>query len=267
MTLAAAWIDAFTDRPYGGNPAGVVRLERAVADRAMQDLAAEFGLSETAFLLSEGDAWRLRWFTPVREVNLCGHATVASAWFLTEAGLVVPGAPIGFSTRSGRLGARRTGDWIELDFPARPPRPVESPPGLADALGAWPIGCHAAGEDLLVELASEVEVRRLAPDLAAIAGLPVRGVIVTAQAAPPADFASRFFAPQYGVPEDPVTGSAHCALAPFWAARLGRDELLGVQHSPRGGEVRVRVDGARVHLAGRAVTIWRGELAVDLGGA
>ena len=267
MTLAASWIDAFTDRPYGGNPAAVVRLEHAVADRAMQDLAAEFALSETAFLLADGDAWHLRWFTPAREVNLCGHATLASAWFLTESGLAPAGRPIRFVTRSGPLGAQRTGDRIELDFPARPPQPIEPPPGLADALGAWPIGCHAAGEDLLVELASEAEVRRLAPDMDAIARLAARGVIVTAQAAPPADFASRFFAPRYGVPEDPVTGSAHCSLAPFWAARRGRNALVGVQHSRRGGEVRVRLEGERVWLGGRAVTIWRGELAVDLGAA
>lgn len=264
MGLDAAWIDAFTDRPYGGNPAAVVRLVTPVTDRAMQALAAEFGLSETAYLLPEGDAWRLRWFTPAAEVRLCGHATVASTWFLTETGLVPREAPIEFATRSGRLGARRTGDWVELDFPSRPTSPAEPPPGLADALGAWPLGCHAAGEDLLVELASEAEVQRLAPDLSALSTIPVRAVVVTAQSAGPADFASRVFAPRVGVPEDPVTGSAHCSLAPFWAARLGRTELTGIQRSARGGEVAVRLAGDRVHLAGRAVTIWRGNLAIDL---
>lgn len=264
MGLAAAWIDAFTDRPYGGNPAAVVRLDRPAADPAMQALAREFGLSETAFLLPEGDGWRLRWFTPATEVRLCGHATIASAWFLTEAGLAARDAPIAFASRSGRLGARRDGDWIELDFPMRPVTPTEPPAGLADAIGAWPLGCYAVDEDLLVELASEAEVDRLTPDFAAIAALPARGVMVTAQSAGPADFASRFFVPRVGIPEDPVTGSAHCALAPFWAARLGRAELTGVQRSARGGVVRVRLEGDRVHLAGRAVTIWRGELAVEL---
>ncbi|HSE26676.1 MAG TPA: PhzF family phenazine biosynthesis protein [Gemmatimonadales bacterium] len=264
MGLAAAWIDAFTDRPYGGNPAAVVRLDRPAADPAMQALAREFGLSETAFLLPEGDGWRLRWFTPATEVRLCGHATIASAWFLTEAGLAARDVPIAFASRSGRLGARRDGDWIELDFPMRPVTPTEPPAGLADAIGAWPLGCYAVDEDLLVELASEAEVDRLTPDFAAIAALPARGVMVTAQSAGPADFASRFFVPRVGIPEDPVTGSAHCALAPFWAARLGRAELTGVQRSARGGVVRVRLEGDRVHLAGRAVTIWRGELAVEL---
>lgn len=265
MGLAAAWIDAFTDRPYGGNPAAVVRLDRPVPDRAMRDLAREFGLSETAFLLPEGDGWRLRWFTPAVEVNLCGHATVASAWFLTEAGLVDREEPITFLSRSGRLGARRSDDWIELDFPVRPAAPTDPPAGLADAIGAWPLGCYAVDEDLLVELASEADLARLSPDFAAVAALPARGVIVTAQSGGPADFASRFFVPRVGIPEDPVTGSAHCALAPFWAARLGRTELTGVQRSERGGTVRVRLEGDRVHLAGRAVTIWRGELAVALG--
>lgn len=267
MGLAAAWIDAFTDRPYGGNPAAVVRLEHPVPDRAMQDLAREFGLSETAFLLPEGDGWRLRWFTPAVEVRLCGHATIASAWFLTEAGLVGREEPIAFASRSGRLGARRVGDWIELDFPARPVTPTDPPAGLADAIGAWPLGCYAVDEDLLVEVASEADLDRLTPDFAAIAALPARGVLVTAQAGGPADFASRFFVPRVGIPEDPVTGSAHCALAPFWSARLGRTELTGVQRSARGGTVRVRLEGDRVHLAGRAVTIWRGELAFDPGAA
>lgn len=267
MSLAAAWVDAFTDRPFAGNPAAVVRLERPVPDRAMQALATEFGLSETAFLLPEGEGWRLRWFTPVTEVNLCGHATVASTWFLTESGEAAPGAPITFATRSGRLGARRVGDWIELDFPSRPATPADAPAGLADAIGAWPLGCYALDEDLLVELASEAELVRLTPDFAAVAALPARGVIVTARSAGPADFASRFFVPRVGIPEDPVTGSAHCALAPFWAARLGRTELTAVQRSARGGELRLRVEGDRVHLAGRAVTIWTGRLALDLGAA
>jgi predicted PhzF superfamily epimerase YddE/YHI9 len=267
MGLSAALIDAFTDRPYAGNPAAVVRLERPVPDRALQDLAREFGLSETAYLLPEGEEWRLRWFTPAVEVRLCGHATIASAWFLTESGLVDREAAITFLSRSGRLGARRAGDWIELDFPARPVAPTEPPPGLAEAIGAWPLGCYAVDEDLLIEVASEAELDRLTPDFAAIAALPARGVIVTAQAGGLADFASRFFVPKVGIPEDPVTGSAHCALAPFWAARLGRAELTGVQRSARGGTVRVRLEGDRVHLAGRATTIWRGELAVHLGAA
>ncbi|HJS47739.1 MAG TPA: PhzF family phenazine biosynthesis protein [Gemmatimonadales bacterium] len=264
MGPSAAWVDAFADRPFSGNPAAVVRLEQPASDRAMQDLAREFGLSETAYLLPEGDDWRLRWFTPSVEVDLCGHATLASAWVLTEMGLAPADAPITFHTRSGPLGARRRGEWVELDFPACPTTPTDAPPNLAEALGAWPLACHVAGEDLMVELASEAELERLAPDFAALATIPVRGVIVTARSAGPADFASRFFGPRVGIPEDPVTGSAHCALAPFWAARLGRTGLTGVQRSARGGTVRVRVEGDRVRLAGRVVTIWQGELAAAL---
>jgi PhzF family phenazine biosynthesis protein len=231
----------------------------------MQAVAAEVNLAETAFLRprSRGE-YDLRWFTPRVEVDLCGHATLASAHRLWEEGLVDEGA-IRFHTRSGVLTASRARAQIELDFPSAPPRESPPPPGLAEALGApfvW-TGANALG-DLLVEMPNDVAVRNLEPDFVALGKLPARGVIATAAAERRADvghdFVSRFFAPRVGIDEDPVTGSAHCALAPFWAGRLGRDELVGWQASARGGIVRTRLRGDRVILGGRAVTVWKGEL-------
>lgn len=253
-------VDAFTDRPFAGNPAAVCVLPGPADERWMQRVAMEMNVAETAFLHREADAWRLRWFTPAVEVDLCGHATLASAHVLWEDGHAVRGTPLRFLTRSGALGAASRDGWIELDFPAEPALPVAAPPHLLDALGTT--GAVAKNRmDYLVEVADEAVVRRLAPDLGRLRLIPARGVVVTARAGAPYDFVSRFFGPAVGVDEDPVTGSAHCALGPWWAGRLGRDSLTGYQASPRGGVVRVEVRGARVGLLGQAVTVLRGELA------
>jgi predicted PhzF superfamily epimerase YddE/YHI9 len=252
-------VDAFTDRPFAGNPAAVCVLPGPADEHWMQRVAMEMNLAETAFLHREGDAWRLRWFTPAVEVDLCGHATLASAHVLWEDGHAVRGAPLRFLTRSGALGAASRDGWIELDFPAEPALPVAAPPHLLDALGTS--GVVAKNRmDYLVEVADEAAVRRLAPDLGRLKPIPCRGVVVTARAAAPYDFVSRFFAPAAGVDEDPVTGSAHCALAPWWSERLGRNTLVGYQASPRGGVVRVELRDDRVSLLGQAVTVLRGEL-------
>ncbi|WP_067829275.1 PhzF family phenazine biosynthesis protein [Actinomadura kijaniata] len=263
-------VDAFTDRPFGGNPAGVCLLEAPADPAWMQRVAAEMRHSETAFVrpLADADAdFELRWFTPVVEVALCGHATLATAHALYATGTVPPDRPVRFRTlRSGVLTVARTADGgLEMDFPARPPEPAPAPDGLAEALGV-PIGWTGrnAEQDVIVEVADERTVRELTPDIAALARIDARGVVPTAAAAPGQghDFVSRFFAARIleGDGEDPVTGSAHCALAPFWAARLGRDELTGYQASARGGLVGTRLRGDRVLLSGRAVTVLDGTL-------
>ncbi len=291
------WIvDAFTSSPFTGNPAGVCVLEGPAEPDWMQAVARELGLSETAFLWPEEvpptvrdsgeDApltvpaddgagglivHRLRWFTPVVEVELCGHATLASAHILWTEGFLALDAPAAFETLSGRLGASRDGEWIELDFPAFSTDAADAPPGLAEALGAELVSVRRCGDDYLVELADERTVRTLAPDMRLLRELPLRAVIVTAaaEAAPErpshpadaeADFVSRFFGPGYGVDEDPVTGYAHCILGPYWGARLGRENLLGYQASRRGGHVRVGMRDGRIALGGQAVTVVRGEL-------
>jgi PhzF family phenazine biosynthesis protein len=260
-------IDAFAERPFEGNPAAVVPLEREPPADWMQRLARELNLSETAFLWPAGGAFGLRWFTPGAEVRLCGHATLASAHALWESGRIAPAEAARFDTLSGVLTCvRRSDGAIEMEFPARPSPPVEPPPGLLGALGidrARYVGRNV--DDWLVEVASAEAVRRLVPDFRALRQVEARGVVVTAPADaagdPPCDFVSRFFAPGVGVDEDPVTGSAHCALGPHWSARLGRGELVGRQLSARGGRVGVRVAGERVFLSGCAVTILRGTLA------
>jgi PhzF family phenazine biosynthesis protein len=255
-------VDAFADRPFAGNPAAVCILEEAAEEDWMRAVARELNLSETAFLHPEADGHRLRWLTPTVEVALCGHATLASAHVLWESGRLAAGAQARFHTRSGLLTAmQRPQQWIELDFPQKPITPCDAPPGLAAALGAEPMSIGRNQFDYLVELQSEAVVRSLAPDHHALAALPVRGVIVTAAAEPgPYDFVSRFFAPGSGVAEDPVTGSAHCALGPFWGARLGKAELVGYQASARGGVVRVGLAGERALLRGQAFTTSRGEI-------
>jgi len=264
MSQTIVQVDAFTDRPFAGNPAAVCVLPAPRDERWMRDVAREMNLSETAFLVRRDDgAYDLRWFTPAAEVDLCGHATLASAHVLWEDGHLTPHETARFHTRSGLLTATRTGDWIELDFPATPPKPTQPPADLARALGTEPLWVGSSRFDLLVLLRDERAVRELRPDIAALRELDARGVIVTAPAAGPEagyDFVSRFFAPAVGVDEDPVTGSAHCALGPFWAERLGKDELVGYQASARGGIVRVRMQGDRVLLGGQAVTVMRGEL-------
>lgn len=261
-------VDAFTDRPFAGNPAGVCLLEDAADPGWMQSVAAEMRHSETAFVRpvdESGAGFELRWFTPVMEVALCGHATMGSAHALYETGTVAPDRPIRFRTlRSGVLTVTREEDGsLVMDFPAAPAAPAGVPEGLAEALGLPVLGAgRNAQNDLLVEVADETAVREAAPDVRALAAIDARGVIVTAAADPGRehDFVSRFFAPRVlpGDAEDPVTGSAHCALAPFWAGRLGRDTLTGYQASARGGYVRVALRGDRVTLAGRAVTVLDG---------
>lgn len=260
MSIDIVQVDAFTAVPFAGNPAGVCLLDAPAPVTWMQAVAAEMNLSETAFVSPGGDGYDLRWFTPAVEVDLCGHATLATAHVLRERGAPST-AVVRFHTRSGLLTARFDGAWIELDFPAKPAVPVPVPDGLAEALGAAPVRVERSHFDLLVELASEGVVRGLEPDIAAVSRVDARGVIVTAAASEPGvDFVSRFFAPRVGVPEDPVTGSAHCCLAPFWARRFGRDALTGYQASRRGGTVRVRAAGDRVILAGEAVTVLQGRL-------
>jgi len=227
----------------------------------MQNVAREMNLSETAFLVPEGDGYRLRWFTPTVEVALCGHATVASAHVLWEDGHLPAGKQARFQTRSGLLLADRRGDWIELDFPATVAEPSEPPPNLLEALGTQAKFVGKNKFDYLVEVDSEETVRALQPDFTLLRKLPVRGVIVTARSAGPEfDFVSRFFAPGSGIDEDPATGSAHCALGPYWGRQLTKTELNAYQASARGAVVRVRWNGDRVILGGQAVTVLRGEL-------
>ncbi len=262
MALPLYLVDAFTARPFAGNPAGVCLLSSPLPDDVMQNVAMEMHQAETAFLLPEGDAWRLRWFTPEVEVDLCGHATLASAHVLFESGRVAPGATARFQTKSGLLTAEHEGASIVLDFPATP---AEDFAPLGDALRALSISPVYSGKtrfDLFYEVATEAEVRALKPDYGLLDQVPYRGVIVTARAdaGSPFDFVSRFFAPECGVPEDPVTGSAHCALGPYWQGKLGKADLVGYQASPRGGTVLVSCHGERVRLAGTAVTVVKGEL-------
>lgn len=261
MKLEIVQVDAFTDRPFHGNPAAVCVLPEARDAGWMQAVAREMNLSETAFLVREEDGFRLRWFTPAVEVELCGHATLASAHVLWEDGHLAATDTARFHTLSGPLTAVRDGDWITLDFPAKPEEETGAPAGLADALGAEPRYVGRSQFDLLVELDAEADVRALEPDLGRLRDVPARGIIVTARGdSPDYDFVSRFFGPRVGVDEDPVTGSAHCVLGPFWGARLGADELIGYQASARGGFVRVALRGDRVHLSGQAVTVLRGRL-------
>ena len=308
-------VDAFTNEPFRGNPAGVVLLEKPRSDDWMQSFAAEMKHAETAFLVPEEGGFHLRWFTPVSEVDLCGHATLASAHALWETGTLEAGHEARFRTRSGLLTARQVRAGIEMDFPAQPPRPVEDcdsegGTGLVGEVVNKALSgavCEAIfrglgvrgryvgwnGSDYLVELDSEEEVRGLKPDYATLGSIGTRGVIATAAAngdegsagertsdakgerasaskgerasdssGPAYDFISRFFAPAFGIDEDPVTGSAHCALGPYWGAKLGKDEIVGYQASPRGGTIAIKLRGDRVALVGRAVTILRGTIAV-----
>lgn len=266
MSLDLYQVDAFTDRPFGGNPAAVCLLSEPREAEWMQLVAREMALSETAFLHpvpeeAEG-GWRLRWFTPAIEVELCGHATLASAHVLWESGRLAPEETARFHTLSGLLTAERRDGVIELDFPGRAADEVEPPEGLAAALGVTPRFVGRSRYDYLLEVASEDEVRASVPDHTRLRTLPVRGVIITAAGSPSGlyDFVSRFFAPGSGVDEDPVTGSAHCTLGVYWAARLGKTSFLAWQASARGGAVRVRIEGDRVKLGGQAVTVLRGQL-------
>jgi len=265
MGLRIFQVDAFTDRAFAGNPAAVCILEEPRDDAWMQNLAQEMNLSETAFLRKQEDGFGLRWFTPTVEVALCGHATLASAHILWETGILASKEQARFHTLSGLLTAERKGDWIELNFPATPEQPATAPPRLIEALGVTPKYIGKSKFDYLVEVDKEETVRNLGPDFGVLRAMQVRGVMVTSQATSPGyDFVSRFFAPGSGIDEDPVTGSAHCCLGPFWSRRLGKIELIAYQASKRGGTVRVRVIGDRVHLSGQAVTVFCGESADHL---
>lgn len=255
-------VDAFADRPFAGNPAAVCVLDAPADAEWMQNVAMEMSLSETAFVHPQGDGWSLRWFTPAVEVDLCGHATLASAHVLWQDGHLSDDEEARFHTRSGLLTARREGGWIEMDFPAQPvTEPVDAAP-LRDALGVEVRFAGRSTADWLVEVPTEADVRRLSPDLRALARLSARGIIATARAEMDGyDFVSRFFAPRVGVDEDPVTGSAHVVLAPYWGEKLGKDRMVGYQASKRGGTVRVHLRGDRVGIGGQAVTVLRGTLA------
>jgi len=262
MSVMLWQVDAFTDRPFAGNPAAVCVLESEAEPDWMQAVAAEMNLAETAFLTPRGQGFGLRWFTPKVEVDLCGHATLASAHVLWESHVHDPRQDAVFSTKSGKLTVRRLEEgWMEMDFPALPAEPAAPPVGLLEALGVEAAFVGRSRFDYLVEVADGRAVRRLDPDFARLAKVDCRGVVVTAASdAPGADFISRFFAPAVGVAEDPVTGSSHCTLTPYWAAKLGRDRLRALQVSPRGGQLRVALAGDRVKIAGQAVTVLRGEL-------
>lgn len=248
-------VDAFADRPFAGNAAAVCLLQEPVEDRWLQAVAREMNVPATAFVRPGSGLLPLRWFSPTVELELCGHGTLATAHVLWETGLLPAGVPARFTTRGGPLAAERREGWIELDFPAEPAMEAEPPPVLAEALGTKLRYVGRNRFDYLVEVDDESTVRGLSPDLARLTAVDTRGVIVTSAADGTWDFVSRFFAPRAGIPEDAVTGSAHCCLGPFWSARLGRSELLAYQASSRGGVVRIRPRGARVWLGGRAVTV------------
>jgi len=264
MRQAIIQVDAFTDRPFSGNPAAVCILEAARDDTWMQNVAREMNLSETAFLLKRPDGYDLRWFTPETEVDLCGHATLASAQVLWEDKLLRSDEEVRFHTRSGVLTCRLKDGWIEMDFPAEPEKHEVPPKELITALDVTPLYTGKNRFDYLVEIESENVLRRLTPDFTLLKTVPMRGVMVTARSITKKyDFVSRFFAPRVGINEDPVTGSAHCCLGPYWQKKLKRYQLYAYQASARGGEVHVRVAADRVMLSGKAATVMRGELTTD----
>ena len=252
-------VDAFTDKPFAGNPAGVCILDKPKDELWLQNVAREMNLAETAYLLRQNDSYNLRWFTPNSEVDLCGHATLASAHVLWEKGFLNKASAARFHTRSGLLSARLIGGLIELDFPATPEQKAETPDDLVKALGIKPVYTGKSIYDYLVEVESEEIVRNLKPDFTTLMKVHTRGVIVTAKSKE-YDFVSRFFAPEVGILEDPVTGSAHCCLGPYWMKKLGKDKFTAYQASERGGVVQVQVAGERVLLSGHAVTVLEGEL-------
>lgn len=261
MKLSLYQIDAFSDRVFGGNPAAIVPLAHWLDDAAMQAIAAENNLAETAFYVPEGDAFALRWFTPTCEVDLCGHATLAAAWLLFfERGY--QGEVVNFTTRSGVLAVARHADGLQMDFPVLSTEPCDPPDLLDRGLGIPVEECYR-GMDYMVVVADAAVVAGLAPDFPVLAKLDRRGVVVTAPGEDGVDFVSRFFAPGAGIDEDPVTGSAHCMLTPYWAKHLGRTRLSARQLSPRGGEIGCELRGERVVLAGRAALYLRGEIHID----
>jgi PhzF family phenazine biosynthesis protein len=262
MPIRIVTVDAFTSVPFAGNPAAVCVMQEPRAEDWLRNVAREMNLSETAFLLPREDEFDLRWLTPAVEVDLCGHATVASAHVLWEDGHLAPGKQARFHTRSGMLTADRRGDWIELDFPVKIATVAEPPAELLPALGVNATVAVARNAfDYMVEIDSEEELRALSPDHSKLRKIPVRGIIVTARSATNGfDFVSRFFAPGSGIDEDPVTGSAHTALGPYWGSKLGKAEMTAFQASARGGVVRLRLNGDRIILGGQAVTVMEATL-------
>src|SRR5262245_39205739 len=257
-------VDAFTDRAFAGNPAGVCILEVPRSDAWMRNVAMEMNASQSAFVKEEGEGYRLRWFTADGEINICGHATLASAHVLWESDILDKARPALFDTRSGRLTASREDGWIILDFPANRAAPAEAPPLLLDALGVRPCAVLRSSTDYLVEVETPEHVKNVKPDCMKIAKLQARGVIVTARYDDAGfDFVSRFFAPAVGTNEDPATGTTHCTLGPYWADKLGKQALTGYQASRRGGTIRVEVKDDRVLLGGKAVTALRGEIVTE----
>jgi len=260
MPIPLFHVDAFTERPFAGNPAAVCVLPAWKNDAWLAAIGREMNLSETAFLVKSASGFGLRWFTPTVEVDLCGHATLASAHILWEQGFAIS-PEIQFSTKSGVLKALRRPDGIDLDFPLKPEEPAPAPPGLLEALGVAAKYIGKSQFDYLVEVESETALRAVTPDFQSLAKTPARGVIVTSKSNDPRfDFVSRFFAPGAGIDEDPVTGSAHCCLADFWRKRLDKAEFRAFQASARGGVVQVRIQNSRVLLGGKAVTVAKGEL-------
>ncbi|OUW78005.1 MAG: hypothetical protein CBD74_11360 [Saprospirales bacterium TMED214] len=256
-------VDAFTERPFGGNPAAVVLLPEWLDDTWLQNIAMEMNLSETAFLVRKQSRFELRWFTPAVEVDLCGHATLASAFALLHAGLQEAQSKMEFSTRSGILTATSHGGRIQLDFPLKPESPTNPPVDLLEGLAVTPAYVGKSEDDYLVEVKTEHELRSLTPQFDRLAKLDCRGIIVTSTSTEPEfDFLSRFFGPAVGVNEDPVTGSAHCCLAHYWQKRTGRNRFTAFQASPRGGVVHLTVKQNRVLLAGNAIIVAEGELMV-----
>lgn len=261
MSIPIFQVDAFTSEPFKGNPAAVCLLKEKKPDSWMQQVALEMNLSETAFLLPEGQGWRLRWFTPTVEVDLCGHATLASAFVLFQQQLASPDSTIHFYTRSGELTAQQQDGWISLDFPAFFERPYSHRVQLLEILNLNAKEVVQSGKNVIVETASAEEVRRLSPDFERLKKLPMHGLVVTTRSdQPPFDFISRYFAPCVGIDEDPVTGSAHACLGPYWKQRLEKSTFRAFQASSRGGVVGVEVVGERVHISGQAVLLFSGNL-------
>ncbi|MDZ7722973.1 MAG: PhzF family phenazine biosynthesis protein [candidate division KSB1 bacterium] len=261
MLMKIYQVDSFTTVPFRGNPAGVCLLQQPAEETWMRNVAAEMNLSETAFLVPRSDGYDLRWFTPALEVDLCGHATLASAHILYEEQIVSRDIPIRFFTKSGELTVVPKVSGLEMDFPAEPVSEIQTAPVLLRALGVTPVYSGQNRLDILLQLKSPQDVVDANPDFTALSEIPIRGVMITAEALEPRyDFVSRYFAPAEGIDEDPVTGSAHCALGPFWAEKLQKKELTGYQVSKRGGQVGVKVEGNRVKLSGQAVTVFQGEL-------
>lgn len=256
-------VDAFTDKPFAGNPAAVCLITKPVSETWMQQVAQEMNLSETAFVYPGKDGFNLQWFTPATEVDLCGHATLATAFVLWEENILGRNETARFYTKSGLLTAKLQGSWIELDFPAEPANEAEAPQALIDALGIQPLYTGRNRFDYIVEVASEQLVKRVQPDFVMLAKVPARGVMVTSRSDQHSvDFVSRFFGPAAGVNEDPVTGSAHCCLGPYWQKKMNKDSFTAYQASSRGGVVKLQVVKERVKLIGQAIIIMRGELTV-----